>query len=157
MIQYNAWTWSSCTHSEQREQIPPWSQDWWRKSGWIRHYWWWEWWRDEQIDWCHSYSALQARPWDTRRYKSLATQRTSYSCEAESITPIIHPITRNLKLSQGSVPMKSQLCSHQHINLPHKIHQSCSSAALCCSLTLPSYLMPKVPFGLGLWFPMWGT
>lgn len=140
------------THTEQREQTPQWSQDWWKKSGWMmRRYWWWVWWRDEQIDWCHSYSCSAGST--LRRYKSLATQRTSYLCEAQSIAPIIHPITRNLKLSQGSVPMKSQLCSHQHIKLPHKIHQSCS----CCYLMLPGYLMLQVAFGLGLWFPTWGT
>lgn len=86
-----------------------------------------------------------ARVWPTRRSSS------------ESGAPVMQPITRNLKLSQGSLPMKSQLCSRQHINLPHKIHQSFSPAALRCHFTLPSYLMLKVSFGLGAWFPMWGT
>lgn len=69
-------------------------------------------------------------------------------CEPESGAPIIQPITRNLKLSQGSLPMKSQLCSHQHINLPYRIHQSLSSAALRCHLMLPTYLSGIWPWSV---------
>lgn len=60
----------------------------------------------------------------------------------ESAVPIAQPITRNPNRTQGSLPMKRRLCSHQRIKLPHKIHQS-------LSLRFHLTLMLNGPFGLG--------
>lgn len=62
---------------------------------------------------------------------------------AESAAPVIQPIARNLKLSQGSLPMKSQLCPHQ------SSHQSFSAAAAVLRFQLSSRLKCHLAFVCG--------